>query len=97
MKPYEKIYQIVKMVPLGKVTTYGNVAHLAEVQNPRVVGYALSALGPDTKIPWHRVVNYRGAISVRQGEGASLQKLMLQSEGIEFNSKDCINLKTYLW
>ena len=96
MKPYEKVYQIVAMVPFGKVTTYGKVARLAGVQNPRIVGYALSNLGLDTKVPWHRVVNYRGAISMRKGEGPSLQKSMLRSEGIEFNRKDCINLETYL-
>lgn len=97
MKTYEKVYQIVAMVPFGKVTTYGKVAHLAGVQNPRIVGYALSNLGLDTKVPWYRVVNYRGAISMRKGEGPSLQKSMLRSEGVQFNSKDCINLETYLW
>jgi methylated-DNA-protein-cysteine methyltransferase-like protein len=97
MKTFEKIFEVVKKIPMGKVATYGDVADMAGTANPRIVGYALSSLNSDSDIPWHRIVNYHGEISSRAGNGSWLQKEMLESEGITFNKKSRINLKIYRW
>jgi|TARA_B110000263_G_C15252651_1_gene484912 methylated-DNA-protein-cysteine methyltransferase-like protein len=97
MDTFEKIYEVVRLVPFGMVATYGKVAKLSGVNNARLVGYALSNLQANTEIPWHRIVNRDGAISYREGGGPGLQKDLLKSEGIAFSEKDRINLKLYQW
>ena len=97
MDTFEKIYEVVRQVPFGMVATYGKIAQLSGVNYARLVGYALSNLQANTEIPWHRIVNRDGAISYREGAGPSLQKTMLESEGIAFSKKGCINLKLYQW
>ncbi|TGK96629.1 MGMT family protein [Leptospira brenneri] len=99
---YDSVYAVVKKIPKGKVTTYGHIALL--LGNPRAaraVGYALNALGKDTeqKVPWQRVINAQGRISFR-GEvfRASLQKKILESEGVSFDlNDDTINFDKYGW
>ena len=97
MDTFEKIYEVVRLVPFGMVAIYGKVAQLSGVNNARLVGYALSNLQANTEIPWHRIVNRDGAISYREGGGPGLQKNLLKSEGIAFSEKDRINLKVYQW
>lgn len=84
---YSKIYTVVAAIPVGKVCTYGQVAEMAGLPRAaRQVGYALSALrGKEHQIPWHRVVNAKGEISVREQTGReSLQQTLLEAEGVEF-------------
>lgn len=99
MSCYPKIYEVVKLIPYGKVATYGQVADLAGlIGKPRVVGYALFRVTANTEIPWHRVVNAKGEISrssLRDGND-DLQQLLLQEEGIVFQ-KSKIDLKKYRW
>jgi methylated-DNA-protein-cysteine methyltransferase-like protein len=87
------------MVPRGRVATYGQIAQLAgRPKQARQVGYALSALGGDTDLPWHRVVNAAGGISVRARAGSKpLQQLMLESEGVEFDAAGRVDLDRYRW
>jgi methylated-DNA-protein-cysteine methyltransferase-like protein len=93
---YWLIWQAVKDVPRGKVATYGEIARLAGFpQKARFVGYALHALPPGSGIPWHRVVNARGEISLG-GTSARLQKRLLQKEGVRFVSGR-IDLRHYGW
>ena len=96
MPPYQKVYAIVQLIPKGRVTTYGHVAQLAACSGPRQAGYALSALKEHTVLPWHRVVNARGAISLT-GHSAVTQRLRLEREGIRFNSRGVIDLATFAW
>ncbi|MCG6162208.1 MGMT family protein, partial [Leptospira bandrabouensis] len=86
---YESVYNIVKKIPKGKVTTYGHIALL--LGNPRAartVGYALNSLKKDreSKIPWQRVINRQGRISFK-GDSfrADLQKKILQTAGVFFD------------
>ena len=97
MYAFENIYEVVKLVPFGMVTTYGKVSQLSGINNARLVGYALSILQANTEIPWHRIVNRDGEISYREGAGPSLQKTMLESEGVVFSKEGCINLERYRW
>lgn len=81
---YEVIWQVVAAIPQGKVATYGQVAQLAGLPGAaRMVGRCLSQLPRDTKLPWFRVVNASGRISLPVGsEGYLKQVALLQEEGI---------------
>ena len=97
MNTFEKIYEVVKSIPKGKVATYGQVALLAG--NPRwarVVGYALHVNPEPGIIPCHRVVNREGKVApgfAFGGEG--VQRQLLESEGIVFESDGRIDLEKY--
>lgn len=96
---YQLIYTLVGKIPAGKVATYGQVATLAGRPGcARQVGYALSASTPIIAIPWHRVVNASGGISSRgDPDKVYFQRLLLEQEGIQFDTKGCIDLKRFLW
>jgi len=92
------IWQVIQAIPNGKVCTYGEVARLAGLPGlARFVGATLKQLPPDSKLPWHRVVNAQGRISFPvKSEQYKTQFELLVSEGIVFkNSK--ISLKQNLW
>ena len=97
MNTFEKIYEVVKSIPEGKVATYGQVALLAG--NPRwarVVGYALHVNPEPGTIPCHRVVNREGKVApgfAFGGEG--VQRQLLESEGIVFEQDGRIDLEKY--
>ncbi|MBE6913214.1 MAG: methylated-DNA--[protein]-cysteine S-methyltransferase [Ruminococcaceae bacterium] len=97
MSTFEKIYEVVRNIPKGKVATYGQVAFLAG--NPRwarVVGYALH-VNPDTStIPCHRVVNREGKVAPAFAfGGAGVQRGLLEAEGVVFESDGTIDLEKY--
>jgi methylated-DNA-protein-cysteine methyltransferase-like protein len=95
---YERIYTVVRQVPVGKVATYGDVARLAGLHGQaRLVGYALHALRPHSSVPWHRVVNAKGGISLGhiRMDAALEQRIRLEAEGIEFNAKGRISLDRF--
>ena len=95
---FRNILDIVKQIPKGMVATYGQVAFIAGTQNPRLVGFALATLKEDTDVPWFRVINSKGEISLpKQNDGFKIQYSLLQSEGIIFDAKNRINLKQYGW
>jgi methylated-DNA-protein-cysteine methyltransferase-like protein len=97
---YEKIYSVVEQIPFGRVATYGQVARLSGIPGQaRLVGYALNKLSDDRSVPWHRVINRLGKISLRRSsfEDGGLQKKILRSEGIRFNDQGFIDLKLYRW
>ena len=82
------------------MATYGQVARLANLPgHARLVGYALSALGEESRIPWHRVVNARGQISLRTCEGPAgiLQRLRLEREKVVFDGHGRIRLERFRW
>ena len=76
--PRERVYAIVRRIPRGRVATYGQVARIAGLgAHARQVGYALAALRPGSRVPWHRVINARGEVSRRARPGAELSQRML--------------------
>lgn len=93
------VYATVCQIPPGRVATYGQVARIAGLgRMARQVGYALHALPEDTEVPWHRVVNARGEISLRSSGGAdSLQRLRLQREGLRFDAGGRVSLAEFGW
>jgi len=94
-----RIWQVVASIPEGKVATYGGVAQKAGIARAaRRVGQALRGLPKNTQIPWHRVVNARGRISLPEGSASHYtQRDRLESEGIPFNKKGTIDLNRYGW
>ena len=97
MNTFEKIYEVVKSIPKGKVATYGQVALLSG--NPhwaRVVGYALHVNPEPGIIPCHRVVNREGRVAPGFAFGGKgVQRQLLESEGIVFETDGRIDLEKY--
>lgn len=95
---YAMVYEVVLEVPIGKVATYGQIAKLLGLPNhARHVGFALSALGSDSLVPWHRVVNAKGKTHPRHAGKPSFQRQLLESEGVIFSDRGHIDLKVFQW
>jgi methylated-DNA-protein-cysteine methyltransferase-like protein len=95
----QRIYAAVRRIPRGRVSTYGAIAELADLEgNARQVGYALHDLPSGSNVPWHRVVNARGEISQRtHGDSHELQRMLLEAEGVEFDLRGVIDMKRFGW
>lgn len=98
MKRYELIWRTVKKIPRGRVATYGQIAELAGLEgHARQVGYALHDLPEKSDVPWHRVINAQGEISLRSaGDHHELQRLLLEAEGVEFRGSR-VDLRRFRW
>lgn len=95
---YEKIYDVVRLIPKGKVATYGQLAQIVGGCTPRMVGYAMAATPNQSDIPWQRVINFQGKTSPRaSGDGSVIQQKILESEGILFDENDVIDLERFRW
>jgi len=96
---YQKIYDVVRQIPRGKVATYGQVARLAGLGgHARQVGYALHNLPENSGIPWQRVINAKGQISFPPDSlHWHLQRALLEAEEIRFDENDKISLARYRW
>ena len=95
---YREIYAVVRKVPKGRVTTYGRVAALLEGVTPRMVGYAMAAAPEGARIPWHRVLNHEGRVSLRAaGDGSHVQRALLEREGVVFDEHDRVDLARVGW
>lgn len=83
---HARIWAVVRRIPRGRVATYGQIAALAGfARQPRLAGYALHALPAGSDVPWHRVLNARGRVSLPESDGhAALQRALLQAEGVHF-------------
>ncbi|KGT94922.1 methyltransferase [Erwinia typographi] len=93
----QRVYQILAAIPYGKVTTYGDIARLAgSPRAARQVGGVLKRLPKGSKLPWHRVINRLGEISL-SGDNLDRQRQALLEEGIEVSPEGKIVLKQYRW
>ena len=99
-----QVWDLVRQVPSGRVATYGQIARLLPPPEgveektylafgPRWVGGAMAACPDD--VPWQRVINSKGEISLRPG--AEQQRQMLEEEGVAFDERGRVNLKVYGW
>lgn len=94
----ERAIEVILKIPRGKVLTYGRVALLAgSPHSARQVGYLLHSTSHIHNLPWHRVVNSKGKISMKDPLAYETQKHLLESEGIIFSNEDTLDLKKYLW
>ena len=100
---YRRIYRVVRRIPTGRVATYGAVARLAGRPGAaRTVGWALSALPVEADVPWWRVINAAGQISLAHRRPASvLQRALLLRERVEFSNRGSgggsVDLGVYGW
>ncbi len=95
-----RIRAVVRRIPEGRVATYGQIAMLAGIRGQaRLVGYALNSLPEGHDVPWHRVINAKGRISLRTGEGdwGDYQRHLLKREGVRFDPTGRISLAAYQW
>jgi methylated-DNA-protein-cysteine methyltransferase-like protein len=94
---WSKFYAVARRIPRGRVMSYGEVAMRAGLDgHARQVGYALHALPSGSKVPWHRVVNSKGEISLRSGgDSHELQRMLLEAEGVEFDARGRIDMKRF--
>ena len=110
---FEQVYEIVKDIPRGRVATYGQISRMMNGRlSAAAVGWAMHALGSsggknrhkynsDT-IPWHRVINSKGTLSTRhttgvEGKRVKLQQVLLEKEGVNFQTDASVDLSRYLW
>ena len=92
-----RIHKTVSRIPCGRVATYGQIARLSGLRGQaRLVGYAMHALPAGTRVPWQRVVNARGAVSL-PGKSAVRQRELLEHEGVRFDARGRIDLDRFLW
>ena len=100
---FKRVYEVVARIPRRRVTTYGLIAAcLCAPRSARAVGYALHALPPNTRLPWHRVINKKGRISIQRTEiPAAEQARLLAREGVGLKKKQgeyyVRPLKRFLW
>jgi methylated-DNA-protein-cysteine methyltransferase-like protein len=96
---YARIYRVVRRIPRGRVATYGQVASLAGLGgHARQVGYAMHAVPEDMAVPWQRVINAKGEVSLRSEPGMErLQQSILEDEGLVFDANARIDLGRYQW
>ncbi len=96
----QKVYSTVSKIPYGEIATYGQIADLIyEYGHARQVGWALRRLRLPSTIPWHRVINSKGEITMRLSRNGTdwMQKELLINEGIKFNLRMKIDIKKYIW
>lgn len=92
----EKAVIIIKNIPEGRVMTYGQIAKLAgSSRGARQVVRILHSMSKKHRLPWHRVVNSKGEIGLKDDEHYSIQRLSLESEGVEFFNNGRIDLSKF--
>lgn len=96
---FENVYDVVRQVPWGRVTSYGAVAsYLGAKRSSRMVGYAMQAAGAaNPAVPAHRVVNRNGLLTGKFHFGGNTMQELLESEGIEIKADQVQNFKMLLW
>jgi len=94
----ERVKDVIKKVPKGKVATYGQIAALAgNTRAARQVVRILHSSSEKDKLPWHRIVNRQGRIALKPGYGYEIQRELLRQEGVRFDENDTIDFDRYLW
>lgn len=96
---YERVYEVVRLIPEGRVTSYGAIArYLGSARSARMVGWAMNnshTILP--KIPAHRVVNRNGLLTGKHFFHDTPMEVLLEAEGIEIRDNQILNLEKYFW
>lgn len=94
---HERVFAVVREIPRGRVATYGQIGGiLGSRRVARQVGFAMAAVEPRHRVPWHRVVNAQGRIS-GDDERVARQRALLEREGVEFDRTGRIDLRRFGW
>ena len=96
---FEKVYNVVRKIPFGRVTTYGAIArHIGSPNSSRMVGWAMNASHQKSNVSAHRVVNRIGLLSGKHHfYGTDLMKQLLENEGINIENDKVINFEKVFW
>lgn len=95
---FRRVITLIKKIPHGKVSTYGQIAALAgNPRGARQVAWVLHSASDKEKLPWQRVINSQGRISLPRYGGYELQRALLVKEGIKFDKEDQIDLARFQW
>ena len=93
----QRVVNAIKSIPRGKVATYGQLAAMAgNPRGARQVVRVLASLSAKENLPWHRVINAKGTISLK-GAGFDEQKALLDAEGVAVDERGAVDLKKYGW
>ncbi|MEL7219730.1 MAG: MGMT family protein [Bacteroidota bacterium] len=97
-KYYENVYDVVRLIPKGRVTNYGAVADFLTLGSARMVGWALNSAIHLGDVPAHRVVNRKGELSGRAHfKPPSKMQELLEAEGVEIVDHKVVNFDKYFW
>ena len=92
-----RIIELIRAIPRGRVATYGQIARMAGLpRGARQVARILHSSSRTRRLPWHRVINASGGISLAPGYGGELQRALLEKEGVVF-LRGRVNLRRYAW
>ena len=96
---FEKVYDVARQIPLGKVTSYGAIAKaLGTARSARMVGWAMNAAHNLEDVPAHRVVNRKGLLTGKHHfDGTNLMQQLLENEGIEVVDNQIIDFEKHFW
>lgn len=96
---FEKAYTIARLIPFGRVTSYGAIAtYLGAKRSARMVGWAMNASHNDTSVPAHRVVNKQGLLTGKMHfDGTNLMQQLLESEGVKVIDNQIQDFETVFW
>lgn len=95
---FAKVFEVVEMIPRGKVTTYGAIAeYLGLRSSARMVGWALNSDKLNSTMPYHRVVNRNGQLTgAKYFPSPNMMRELLEAEGVEF-IEDAVDIKKFFW
>ena len=95
---HTRVISLIRTIPAGKVATYGQIAAMAgSPRAARQVVRVLHSSSEKESLPWHRVINREGRISLGKGDGYELQKALLEDEGVVFGLTDRVDLNRFGW
>ena len=96
---FERVYEIARQIPYGKVTSYGAIAKiLGSARSARMVGWAMNATGEREDVPAHRVVNRNGLLTGKHHfDGTNLMQQLLESEGVKVKNNQVVNFEKHFW
>ncbi|MBU2995537.1 MGMT family protein [Cellulophaga baltica] len=96
---FEKVYEVAKKIPVGRVTSYGAIAkYLGAARSARMVGWAMNASHNMDDVPAHRVVNKQGLLTGKHHfDGTNLMQQLLENEGVVIVDNQIQNLEKHFW
>ena len=98
MADFEAIYQVVALIPEGRVTSYGAIAgYLGSKGGARLVGWAMNASHTQANIPAHRVVNRMGVLTGKNFFGGNRMQELLEAEGLTIKDDQILNFSSHFW
>lgn len=94
---FDDIYEVVRLVPYGRVTSYGAIANYLGTGGARMVGWAMNACHAMPDVPAHRVLNRNGLLTGKHHFGGNLMQELLESEGLKVENDQIVDFKKHYW